>query len=75
MASPTITVEVNKQGISRITVESPRDGEGGLQLLKHSLPALRLFDLLMRPNDTANPTSARAAKGPKGTPEERTQQA
>lgn len=74
MPSPKITVQVNKQGISRIIVESPHDGEGGLRLLKESLPALRLFDLLMRPNDTANPTSAQAAKGPSGASNERTQQ-
>ena len=63
MASPTITVEVNKQGISRITILSSRDGESGLKFLKNSLPALRLFDLLIRPNDSAEPTPAKATKG------------
>jgi hypothetical protein len=46
MSNPRILVETDNQGIRKLTLETPGD-EAGLQLLKNSLPALRLFNAMI----------------------------
>lgn len=56
-----IFVEAGDRGISKITLETP-DSEAGLRFLKHSLPALRLFDSFVREEAQSVAAGAGAAK-------------